>query len=155
MFVSRAFVAIIAFPARHSTEMTAAMEWRWQDEVPQELRLLRGQWLRTAGVEHWQGWDFLMLDYWDRGTGQYIARYAACPDWRWHWAPNDPMLAGTVGWGWEPDIRIRGCMLVVRECRWKGPNRGTLVHIDDDHPTRITYFWRCSIWGCYVAHYFD
>jgi len=44
-----------AFPAQHLTDMAAAMEWRWQDEVPQELRLHRGAWLRTAGVEHWDG----------------------------------------------------------------------------------------------------
>ena len=157
MFVSCAFVAIIAFPARHSKEMAAAaaMEWRWQDEVPQELQLHRGQWLMTMGVEHWQGWDFLMLDYLDRRTNKYIARYAACPDWRWHWVPDGPMQAGLVNYGWEPDIRIRGLMLVVQESKWRGKNKGTLVHIDDNNPTGITYFWRCSIWGCYVAHYFE
>jgi hypothetical protein len=135
--------------------MNAAMEWRWQDEVPQELRPLPDQWLMTAGWEHWVGWDFLMLDYWDRDTNKYIARYAACPDWHWHWVPNGPMQAGTVNYGWNPDIRVRGVMLMVRECKWLGKKKGILVHMDDNHPTRPTYFWRCSIWGCYVAHYFE
>ena len=153
MFASCISVAIIAFPARHSPKMTAAMEWRWEDEVPQELRPLRNQWLMTAGSEHWDGWDFLMLDYWDRGTGRYIARYAACPDWKWHWAAQHPPVAGTYTYHWDPDINTRGCMVIVRECRWKGPRKGTLVHIDDNHPLRITWFWRCTIWGCYVAHY--
>ena len=147
MFVSCAFVAITASPARHSTDMTAAMEWRWQDEVPPNLRLLRGDWLRTAGVEHWHGWDFIMLDYWDRDTGRYLARYAAWPDWHWHWKPVGPMLAGTINYGWEPDIRIRGRMLVVRECRWRGKNKGTLVHIDDNNVTMSIFFCDVSFGG--------
>ena len=155
MFVSCAFVATTASPARHSTDMTAAMEWRWQDEVPPNLRLLRGDWLRTAGVEHWHGWDFIMLDYWDRDTGRYLARYAAWPDWHWRWKPAGPMLAGTINYGWEPDIRLRGRMLAVRECRWRGKNKGTLVHIDENNATMSIFYLQCFIWGCYVAHYFD
>ena len=140
--------------------MTAAMEWRWHDEVPPHLQLLRGDWLRTAGVEHWQGWDFLMLDYWERhSAGRYLARYAAYPNPKWHWKPDvnvhGPWLLGGPGWGWWPDITERGRMLVVRECKWRGQKKGTLVHSDDNHPVRIVFYLRCQIWGCYVAHYFD
>ena len=99
-----------------------------------------------------------MLDYWERhGTGRYLAGYAACPDRKWHSKPDGhgPWIAGTLGWGWVPDIRTRGRMLVVRECKWRGKNKGTLAHIDDDHSVRIDFYLRCEIWGCYVAHYFD
>jgi hypothetical protein len=74
------------------------MEWRWHDEVPEELALLRGQWLRTAGVQHWHGWDFIMLDFCEPGAGRYFALYAACPDWRWHYIPVGTTVHGTGHW---------------------------------------------------------
>ena len=132
--------------------MAAAMEWRWKDEVPVELALLRGQCLRTAGLEHWDGWDFIMFDYCDQGTGKFLARYAACPDWRWHWKHQGAMVNAMVNWDWDVDLRSTGRSVKVRQCRWRGRARGTLLHVDDDHPVNLSSGWqlRCFVWGCYV-----
>ena len=131
--------------------MAVWSEWTWHDEVPEELRPYQGQIVRTAGVEHWMGFDFIMLDYWNRTTGRYICRYAAHPDVKFHWRVQGP----NQGF-WFPALPPQGLFLRMREAKWRERAKGNLVHLDDSHPAlQLLYFVRCSIWGCYVAHYVE
>jgi len=129
-----------------------ATQWRWHDQVPADLALLKGQWLRTAGMEHWEGYDYVRLDFLEAGTDIVLARYLAHPDVRWHWTFLGVTAPGVGLWDWNLDLRGRGRNVVVRECRWRGRNRGTLLHLDDNHPVSLHFGWqlRCVIWGCYL-----
>ena len=129
-----------------------AMQWRWHDEVPADLALLRGQQLRTAGMERWHGYDFVRLDFLEPGTGRPLSRYMAVPDVRWHEVIFGITPHGQVQRDWNLDLRTRGRNVLVRECRWRGRTRGTLLHLDDNHPVSWHLGWqlRCVVWGCYV-----
>ena len=153
MFVSWAVVSKSA-SSPLGAPAAMAMQWRWHDEVPADLALLRGQWLRTAGMEHWHGYDYVRLDFLEARTGRYLARYMAYPDVRWHYDIFGITVHGQDHRDWNLDLRTRGRNVLVRECRWRGRNRGTLLLLDDNHPVRLDFGWqlRCVIWGCYVPY---
>jgi len=128
-------------------DATAAMErrgqWRWAEEVPEHLRPEQHQWVRSAGVETWDRWDFLMLDAWDITTNCWTCRYAAALDHKWH----------DAGHGfWEPELPPRGKLLRIREAKWRGSWKGNLVHLEclSTTPTPYLLLWRVSIWGCWI-----
>ena len=141
-------------PSPLGASAAMAMQWRWHDEVPADLALLRGQWLRTAGMERWHGYDFVRLDFLEPGTGRPLSRYMAVPDVRWHEVIFGITPHGQVQRDWNLDLRTRGRNVLVRECRWRGRTRGTLLHLDDNHPVSLHFGWqlRCVIWGCYVPY---
>ena len=116
--------------------MAAAVEWRWHEEVPENLRPYQGQWLRAAGIEDWNGYDFIMLDHWNHETGRYLCRYAAAP-----WS------------SWNQAFPHSGLLLLVTEAKWRSRKKGNLVHLDNNITGRGLLFWRVSIWGCYEACY--
>ena len=98
----------------------AAMEWRWREEVPDNLRPYQSQWVRAASVETWDGWDFIMLDYWNRTTCRWICRYAAAPTYTWN--------VNSQGKGsWHADFPRPGLLLLVRESKWRGRQKGNLL----------------------------
>ena len=131
-----------AQPSRSQhTLASAAMMWKWHEEVPDNLRPRGGLWVRAADVERWDGWDFIMLDHWSRTTGRTICRYAAVPTYVWN--------INLQGKGsWHADVPHPGLLLMVREAKWRGRQKGNLVHLDDN-TLRVDLFWRVSIWGCY------
>jgi len=67
---------------------SAAVEWRWHEEVPENLRPYQGQWLRAAGIEHWNGYDTTGIT--KRGVT----------------SAGTPPLRGPLG---TRPFRIRGC----------------------------------------------
>ena len=113
----------------------------WHEVVPEWLEPFQGQMLRPRGVERWDGWDYVLLD-WTDASNRVACRH--CGFVEYSWSPAGRWYTLKL-----PRMPAPGSSLLVREAITR-PGRGLLVHLDEGRRDIMNLLWRITIHGCYL-----